>query len=316
MTLLGTTLVTAATCVVAQTYPERPVRLIVPIAAGGSSDVLARAVAQKLSESLGQSVMVDNRPGGSSIIGHDLAAKAPPDGYTILLVSTSFVVNPSLYSKLPHDTLKDLTPITLLAVAPYFLTVHPSLPVKSPAQLIALAKARPGALNYGSGGNGTGTHMAMELFKSKAGINITHIPYKGSGQAIVDLMAGQVQALFVNIIAGVPHMKAGKMRALGVSGAKRSAVSPEIPTISESGLPGFEDYGIFGIVAPAGTPREIINRLNTEIVRAINQPDIKARQASEGVEVVGNRPEEFAALIRADIAKWAEVIKSSGIRVE
>ncbi len=295
-------------------YPVKPIRLIVPLAPGGPSDILARTVAVKLTENLGQSVIVDNRPGAGSTVGTDIAAKSPPDGYTMILVSTSYAVNASLYPKLPYDTLKDLAPVTLLAAAPNILTVHPSLPVRSMKEFIALAKARPGQLNYASGGSGTGPHMAMELLKLQSGINIVHIPYKGAGPALIDLMAGHVQAQMVNMIAGMPIVKSGRIRAIAVSTAKRSPAAPEIPTIAESGVPGFNEGGQHGIMVPAGTPREIVMRLNQEIVKVLQSPETKGRLAAEGAEVVGNTPEQFGAIIRADVEKWAKVIKQSGIR--
>ncbi|MGH8612363.1 MAG: tripartite tricarboxylate transporter substrate binding protein [Gammaproteobacteria bacterium] len=315
-TILGGALLSAVVCAAAQTYPTKPVRLIVPLAAGGPSDIMARTVGQKLTDMLGQSVIVDNRPGAAGIIGHDITAKSAPDGYTILLVSNSFVVNPSLYSKVPHDTLRDFAPITLLAVAPYILTVHPSVPFKSVKELVAFAKSKPGQLSYGSGGAGTGTHMVMELFKATAGINILHVPYKGSGPAIADLLGGQVQMLFVNALPIMPHIRAGKLRALAVSSTERLAIASDIPTVSESGLPKFDDYGIFGIVAPAGTPRQVINRLSGEIVGVMKLPDVQARLASEGATVVASSPEEFSKFIVSEVAKWAKVIKTAGIRVE
>lgn len=294
-------------------YPAKPIRLIVPLAPGGPSDILARTIAQKLSEGIKQTVVVDNRPGAGGTVGADIAAKSPPDGYTMILVSTSYSINATLYPKLPYDTLKDLVPVTMLAAAPYLLAAHPSLPVKSLQELIALAKARPGELNYASGGSGTGPHMAMELLKQRTGVNVVHIPYKGAGPALTDLMAGQVQLQMVNMIAGLPLAKSGRIRALAVSIAKRSPAAPEIPTIEESGV-AFDEGGQHGIMAPAGTPRDIIAKLHREIVRALHLPEVKNRLAGEGAEVVGNTPEEYGAIIRADVEKWAKVIKQSGIR--
>jgi tripartite-type tricarboxylate transporter receptor subunit TctC len=299
----------------AQSYPAKPIRLVVPLAPGGPSDILARTVAAKVTEGIGQSVIVDNRPGAGGSIGADIVAKAPPDGYTIILVSNSLSINASLYPKLPYDTLRDLAPITLLAFAPYILTVHPSLPVKTPKELIALAKSQPGQLNYASGGSGTGPHMAMEFFKLTTGTRLLHIPYKGAGPALIDTIAGQCQVLMVNIIAGLPHVKGGRLRALAVSSAKRASVAPELPPLSDT-IAGFDESGQHGILAPGGTSREIVQRLNAEIVKALNSNEIKSRLAAEGAEVAGSTPEQYAASLKSDVAKWAKVIKASGIKVD
>ena len=296
-----------------QNYPTKPIRLVVPLAPGGPSDILARTVAAKLTESFGQTVVVDNRPGAGGTLGAEVVAKAPPDGYTIILVSNSFSINASLYPKLGYDTLRDFAPVTQLAYAPYILTVHPSLPPKTTADLIALAKQKPGQLNYASGGSGTGPHMAMELLKLDTGVKIVHIPYKGAGPAMIDTIAGQCQIMMVNIIAALPHVKSGKLRALAVSSLKRSTVAPELPPVADT-VRGFDESGQHGILAPGATPRDIVQRLNTAIVKALNSPEIKARLASEGAEVAGTTPEQYAAAIRTDVAKWAKVIKASGIR--
>lgn len=296
----------------AAAYPVKPIRLIVPLAPGGPSDILGRAMAQKLTEAMKQTVFVDNRPGAGGTLGADIAAKSPPDGYTMILVSTSYAINASLYPKLPYDTLNDLAPVTMLASAPYIFAVHPALPVRSMKELIALAKSRPGQLNYASGGSGTGPHMAMELLKLKTGINIVHIPYKGAGPALIDLIAGHVQAQCVNMIAGLPHVKSGKLRALAVSTARRSAAAPDIPSVADA-VPGFDESGQHGIMVPAGTPREIVARLNQEIVRVLQSPEVRDRLAGEGAEIVGSTPGQFAAVIRSDVEKWAKLIKSLGI---
>lgn len=306
--------VAAAPAFPQQQYPAKPIRLIVPLAPGGPSDILARTVAAKLTEAIKQTVVVDNRPGAGGTVGADIAAKSPPDGYTMILVSTSYSINASLYPKLPYNTLKDLTAVTMLAAAPYILTVHPSLPAKSLKQLLALAKARPGEMNYASGGSGTGPHLAMEVLKQRAGINIVHIPYKGAGPALNDLVAGHVQLQMVNMIAGLPLVKAGRIRALAVSTAKRSDAAPEIPTIAESGVPGFDEGGQHGIMVPAGTPREIISRLHQEIVKVVQSPEIRSRLASEGAAVAGTTPEQYAKVIRSDVEKWARIIKDLGLR--
>ena len=298
----------------AQPYPSKPIRLIVPLAPGGPSDTLARAVAVRLSEAMGQSVIVENRAGAGGTVGTDVAAKSPPDGYTMLLISNSFAINASLYSKLAYDTLKDLQAVTLIAAAPYLIAVHPSLPARSMKELLALARARPGQLNYASGGSGTGPHMTLELLKLGTGTSIVHIPYKGAGPALIDLMAGHVELQPVNMLVGLPQARAGKLRALAVTTAKRSAAAPEIPTIAETVLPGFDEGGQHGIVVPAGTPRENVARLHQGIIKVLQNPDVKDRLAAEGSEVVGNSPEQFGSIIRADIEKWARVIQRTGIR--
>ena len=300
--------------VLAQTYPSKTIRLIVPLAPGGPSDTLARAVAARLTEVMGQSVIVENRAGAGGTVGTDVAAKSPSDGYTMLLISNSFAINASLYTRLPYDTLKDLQAVTLIAAAPYLITVHPSLPARSMKELIALARARPGQLNYASGGSGTGPHMALELLKLGTGVNIVHIPYKGAGPALIDLMAGHVELQPVNMLVGLPQARAGKLRALAVTTAKRSTAASEIPTIAETVLPGFDEGGQHGIVVPAGTPREIVVRLHQGIIKVLQNPDVKDRLAAEGSEVVGNSPEQFGAIIRGDVEKWAKVIQRTGIR--
>jgi len=311
---LTTCALLAAGVAAAQTYPSKPIRLIVPLAPGGPSDTLARTVALRLTEVIGQSVVVENRAGAGGVVGTEIAAKSPPDGYTMILVSTSFTINASLYPKLPYDTLKDLAAVTMLASGPYLIAVHPSLPAKSMKELIALAKARPGQLNYASGGSGTGPHMSLELLKLGTGVNIVHIPYKGAGPALIDLMAGHVQIQPVNILVGLPQARAGKLRALAVTTAKRSAAAPELPTVAETVVPGFNEGGQHGILVPAGVTREVIARLHQGIVKVLQNPDVKDRLASEGSEVVGNTPEQYGAIIRSDVEKWAKVIQRTGIR--
>jgi tripartite-type tricarboxylate transporter receptor subunit TctC len=300
----------------AAAYPSKPIRLIVPLAAGGPSDTMARTLAQKLSEVVKQNVIVDNRPGASGIIGTELVAKSPPDGYTLLLVSTAVSINPSLYKKLPYDTLKDLTGVSLLAAAPYMLAVHPSLPVKNVKQLIALGKARPGELNHASGGSGTGPHLGMEVFMQRTGIKVVHVTYKGGGPALNDFIAGQTQVYMGNMLTLYPQVKSGRARALAVTSAKRSPAAPEIPTVAESGVPGFEEGGQHGIVAPSGVPKDILAKLNRDIVTAMRSPDIVKRLAVEGSEVVASTPEEYDAVIRRDIAKWAKIISAAGITAQ
>ncbi|HXF65800.1 MAG TPA: tripartite tricarboxylate transporter substrate binding protein [Burkholderiales bacterium] len=311
----GAALAAAAAGASAQSYPAKPVRLIVPLSPGGPSDILGRAMAQKLSEALKQTVFVDNRPGAGATIGTDIAAKSPPDGHTLLLIGVStLTINATLYPKLPYDTLRDLAPVTILAGAPYILAAHPSLPVKTLRELVALAKARPGELNYASGGAGTGPQMAMEVLKLRTGMNLVHVPYKGTGPALSDLIAGHVHLQMANMIAALPPVKSGKLRAIAVSGAKRSPVLPEAPTIAESGVPGFEEVGGHMVLVPAGTPRAIIARLHQEFLAILHAPEVKARLAAEGAEVMGIGPAEAAAIVRNDIEKWARIIRHTGIR--
>lgn len=313
---LALALAAPATAQPAGAYPAKPVRLIVPLAPGGPSDILARTMAQKLTESLKQTVFVDNRPGASAIIGTELAAKSPPDGYTLILVSNTVAINPALFAKLPYDTLRDLAPVSLLATTPYLLAVHSSLPVSSVKELIALAKRRPGELNHASGGHGTGPHLAMEVFMQRTGVKIVHIVYKGGGPAMNDFIAGHTQVYMANMIAALPQAKAGRIRALAVSSETRSEAVPELPTIAESGVPGFNESGQHGILAPAGVPREIVAKLHSEIARALNAPEVKSRLQAEGSRVVASTPEEYGAMIRSEMEKWAKVIKAAGIRVE
>ncbi|MCC7081744.1 MAG: tripartite tricarboxylate transporter substrate binding protein [Burkholderiales bacterium] len=300
----------------AASYPTKPIRLIVPFAPGGSNDIMARIAAQKFTTSLGQQVIVDNRPGASGIVGTELASYAPPDGYTLLMMSLTFTVNPSLYRRLPYDTVKSFTPISLIATAPLMLVVNPSLPVKSVKDLIDYAKAHPGTLNFGSGGRGTTPHLAGEMLKAMAGIAMTHVPYKGGGPALADLVGGQIQLMLENIPSTLPFAKAGKLRALAVSGKKRSALVPELPTLDESGLKGYEIVGWNGLFFPARTPSAIVNTIHSHTVKMLAQPDVKERLATLGAEAVGNSPAEFAAFIRAEIAKWARIVKQAGLKAE
>ena len=301
----------------AQTYPTKAVRMVVPFAAGaGSNDIMARLIAQKLSDSLGQQFVVDNRPGASGIIGTDIVAKAQPDGYTVLMMSLTFTVNPSLFSKLPYDTVKDFTPVTLVASAPLMLVVHPSLPAKSVPEFIAYAKANPGRLNFGSGGPGTTPHLAGEMLKTMAGIQVTHIPYKGGAPALADLIGGQIQFMCENIPGTLPFAKAGKLRALAVTDLRRSPLLPDLPTLDETGLKGYQIVGWNGVFMPAGTPQAIVNKLHAEVVKALALPDVRERLATMGADGVGNTPQQFAAFIKAEIPKWARVVKDAGIKVE
>ena len=314
--LLLLTLVCAGAAGQAQVpYPTKPVRFIVPSAAGGGTDIIARALAQKLSESLGQQFVVDNRPGAGQMIGIELAAKSPSDGHTILMAASTLAINPVMYKKVPYDPLRDFAPITQAASLPNVLVVHPSLPVKSLAELIAYAKQRPGQLNFASAGIGTSPQMSVELLKSMAGIDMVHIPYKGTSPGVVDLLAGQVSVMAPNLLTALPHIKAGKLRALAVTSAKRSEGLPDVPTIAEL-LPGYDSTQWYGVLAPAGTSRGIVLRLHDEIVRALRAPEVMQRLAADGAEPVGSSPEEFAAFIKSEIDKWAKVASAAGIRAE
>ncbi len=297
-------------------YPAKSARIIVPSSPGGGTDILARIVAQKLSENLGHQFVVENRPGAGQIIGIESVARSAPDGYTLLMAASAIVINEVMYRKPPYDTLRDFTPVTLGASLPNILVVHPALPVKSVRELIALAKTRPGQLNYSSAGNGTSPHMSMELFRTMAGITITHIPYKGSGPATTDLLAGQVQLSMPNVLTALPHIKAAKLRALGVTSGKRAAGLPDIPTIAESGAPGYEAIQWYGLLAPAGTPRDIVNKLQAETAKVLLLPEMKERLSADGADPVGSRPDEFAAYIRAELVKWDKVVKNAGIKLE
>ena len=297
-------------------YPTRTIRYIVPQAAGGSSDTLARIVTQKLSENLGQQVVADNRPGATGNIGGELAARAAPDGYTLIQVATSHATNPALQAKMPFDPIRDFAPVTLLSQAPNLWVVHPSLPAHNMRELIALAKSRPGQIDYASAGTGSSQHLAGELLKSLAGIAMVHIPYKGSPPALIDVLGGRVVLMCSTIAPAMPQVKAGKLRALAVTSLTRSAAAPEIPTVAESGLPGYEATAWQGVLAPAATPRDIIVKINTEIVRVIKQPEVRRQLADQGYEPVGNSPEQFAAYIKSEILKWTRVIKAAGLKAE
>jgi tripartite-type tricarboxylate transporter receptor subunit TctC len=297
-------------------YPARPVRFIVPSAAGGGTDIIARAISLKLAESLGQQFVVDNRPGAGQMIGIELAAKAPPDGHTILMAASTLAINPVMYKKVPYDALRDFAPITQAASLPNVLVVHPSLPVKSIAELIAYAKQRPGQLNFASAGIGTSPQMSIELLKSMAGIDMVHIPYKGTAPGVVDLLAGQVKVMAPNLLTALPHIKSGKLRALAVTSSKRSQALPEVPTVAEAGLPGYDSTQWYGVLAPAGTPREIVTRLHDAIARALRDAEVGKRLAADGAEAVGSSPEEFAAFIKSESEKWARVATAAGIKAE
>ena len=301
----------------AQSYPAKPIRIVVPFPAGGPLDVTARAIGQKLSEAWGQPVVIDNRPGAGGNIGADLVAKSAPDGYTILEGALStHAVNVSLYGKMPYDPLKDFAPITLVATTPNVLVVNPGLPVHSVPELVAYAKAHPGALSFGSGSNGSAGHLAGELFKMEAGVDMVHVPYKGAAPALQGLLAGDTQLMFDNLASSTPQLKAGKLTALAVTTARRTALMPELPTLAESGLPGFDIYTWWGFLAPAGTPKEIVAKWNTEVVRILSSPEMKAFFAQQGAEPAPTTPDQFAELIRSEIPKYAKIVKASGAKVD
>jgi tripartite-type tricarboxylate transporter receptor subunit TctC len=309
------TLVPAAAT--AQSYPTKPIRLVVPFPPGGSLDVVARAIGQKLSEAWGQPVVIDNRPGAGGNIGADLVAKSAPDGYTILEGALStHAVNISLYGKMPYDPVLDFAPITLVAITPNVLVVNATFPVNSVSELIAYAKAHPGALSFGSGSNGSAGHLAGELFKTQAGVDMVHIPYKGGAPALQALLAGDTQLMFDNLANSTPQLKAGRLKALAVTTAKRSTLSPELPTLAEAGLPGFDIYTWWGFMAPAGTPGEIIIKWNAEVTRILGTPEMKAFFAQQGAEPAPTTPEQFAALIRSEIPKYAKIVRDSGAKVD
>jgi len=298
-------------------YPTRPVRLIAPFPASGGVDIVARQIAQKLSERWGQQVVVDNRPGATGIIGTDLAAKSAPDGYTILLgnVATQ-AVNVSLYSHIPYDPVRDFAPITLIARVPEMLIVNPSMAVTSVKDLIALAKAKPKQLTFGSAGACIPPHLAGELFQSLANVQFVHVPYKGSAPALTDLIGGQINMYFANILSAMVHVKAGRLRALGVTSAKRSIVAPDVPTIAEAGLTGYEEYNWYGLLAPHGTPKPVVDTLYQNTIAVVRSADLQERLTRDGAEVIASKPEEFAKFIRSEISKYAKVIKTRGLRVE
>ncbi|HTP94670.1 MAG TPA: tripartite tricarboxylate transporter substrate binding protein [Burkholderiales bacterium] len=315
--LCAAALVAASAASLAQQgYPSRPIRIVVPSSAGGGIDIVARVAAPRLAERLGQQVLIDNRPGAGTMIGSELVARAPADGYTLLMSAAPLSINPAIYKKLPYEALRDFAPITLAASYPNVLVVHPSLPVASVQQLIAFARARPGQLSYGSAGIGTNPHFAMELFRSMAKLDLVHVPYKGSAPAVIDLVAGHVQLMAGTMITVIPHVRSGRLRALAVSSARRAAAAPELPTIAESGLPGYEAIQWYGLLAPAQTPKEIVARLHDELVRVLQLPDVKAKIAEDGGDPVGDTPEEFARFMRADTEKWAKLARVAGIKPE
>ena len=302
---------------VAQAWPAKPIRIVVPFPAGGSTDIVGRLLADKLSQSLGQAVVVDNRAGAGGTSGSDVAAKSAPDGYTFLLgTSSTHAIAPALYPKLAYDPVKDFAPVSLLGTATILMVVHPSVPAKSVAEFVALAKAKPGAMMFGSTGNGSVSHLTAEYFKSLAGIDMQHVPYKGDTPMTLDLVAGRVQVAFGTAVAFLPQVQGGKLNALAVTDAKPSPVAPQLPTVAASGLPGFEALQWFGMLAPAGTPREIVARVNAEIGKALQQPDVQEKLKGLGMQIVGGPPEQFGSFMRAEAGKWAKIVKDSGAKVD
>ena len=301
----------------AQSYPDKPIRLVIPYPPGGGIDLVGRPLAEKLGEAFGKVVVVDNKGGASGNIAMQHVAASPPDGYTIILaLNTQIAVNPALFTKLPYDTVKDFAPISLIGSAPYLLVANPKFPVASVRDIIALVKAKPGAVSYASAGNGSGAHLSTEMIKTMAGVNIVHVPYKAIATGIIDVIAGNVQIMFVTIGSVKGHVSAGRLKAIAVSGAKRSPAIPEVPTVAESGLPGFDSGVWYGILAPAGTPADIVARLNGEILKAIKSPDYQKRLAAEAVELSGSTPEEFRVYIGSELGKWAKVVKDSGAKLD
>ena len=301
----------------AQSYPHKPIRLIVTFAAGGGADFMGRLIGQKLTETLGQPVIVDNRAGAGGAIGNDAVAKAPPDGYTLLLGAAGpLVISPALYAKLPYDTAKDLAPVTLLAHVPFALCAHPSVPVNDVKELIALAKRKSGKLNFGSSGTAGAPHLAGELFKASAGVDMVHVPYKGLAPAITDLIGGQLDLIFADVNLVKQHVEAKRLRGLAVTGATRSAILPQLPTVSEAALPGYQAGTWYGVLAPSGVPREVITKLHAEISRILASSEIRERLATQGAEPAGNTPEQFATVIRVELDKWAKVVKAANIKLE
>ena len=317
VTILLAAAIVAAGSVHAQSdYPNRPVRIIVPTASAGGNDTVGRVIAQGLTERWGRQFVVENRAGASTMIGGEIVAKAAPDGYTLLMGVSTLAINPATFKKVPYEAMRDFAPITQAVFAPNLMMMHPAVPAKTVREFVAFAKARPGQIAYGSAGFGTNPHLTMELFCAMTGIRMIHVPYKSSTPGVVDLIAGQIAIMAPNMLQSIPHVRAGRLRALGVTSAVRSASAPDIPTIAEGGLPGYESVQWYGLLAPAGTPREIIARLHAETVAILRTPDAAKRLAADGAEVVASSPDEFAALIKAETVKWAKVVKSAGIEPE
>ena len=310
---VGALLIPLCASAYAADYPQRPIRLIVPFAAGGGLEITARSIGQKLTEKRGQSIVIDNRPGAATIVGSEIAAKASPDGYTLLMITTTFAINPSLYGKLPYDPVREFAPVTQINSVPNILVVNPSIPAHTVRELIALAKAKPGQLNYASAGSGTSPHLAAELFKTMAGIEMTHIPYKGIPPAVTDVIAGRVTMLMTTTISAAPHVKSGRLRALAITSPKRLAAMPDVPAIGET-VPGYEADAFQGMVAPAGVPKEIVRQLADDIAAIVRLPDIRERIIADGAEPIGSTPEAFSVFLKKEMLKWGKVVKESGAR--
>jgi tripartite-type tricarboxylate transporter receptor subunit TctC len=300
----------------AQAYPAKPIRMIVGFAPGGGTDVTARVIVQPLSEGLGQRVVIDNRPGANGVIGTDVTAKSPPDGYTILMVNSGHTVNPGMYGKLPYDSIKDFAPVSLVANIANLLVIHPSLPVKTFPEFVRLARQRPGSINYGSGGHGASSHLAVELLKRAAKIDLIHVPYKSGGLSATALLAGEVAVSFNTIPSALSYVKAGRLRAIGISSVKRSLAVPDVPPIAEMGYPGFEASGLAGLLTPAGTPAEIVDRLHAETAKLLKRPDVLDRFVVLGLDPVGNTPTEFAQFIKTDTDKWTKLVRDLNIKAQ
>ena len=300
----------------ADVYPAKPVRLVIGLAPGGGTDIQARLFAQKLTENFGRPFVVENRTGAGGTVAYAQVAKSPADGYTLMGVTSGYTITPAVYAKLPYDPARDFAPVSLVVQAPFLLLTHPSLPVRSVKDLLALVRAKPGVIDCGSAGHGSSTHMAFELFKAMAKVKITHVPYKGTGPALIDTISGQVHMLFGNVLSTMASMKSGRLRALAVTTAQRSKVLPDLPTIAESGVPGYENSTWFGLLAPAGTPPAVVSRLNAELVKISKSPDVIERLAPDGGEPVGSTPEQFARLIATETARWGKLVKEVGIRFE
>jgi tripartite-type tricarboxylate transporter receptor subunit TctC len=300
----------------AQTYPAKPIRFVVPHTVAGSPDILARFLGARLGDVLGQQVIIDNQAGAAGIVGAERVARAAPDGHTLFVGSSAVVINPNLYKRVGYDVVRDFQPITALALAPLVLVVHPSLPARSVREFITLVKTKPGAINYASGGSGSAAHMAAELFKAMAGVDMVHVPYKGTAPALIDLAGGHVSVGFYTVSATSGHVKTGRLRALGLSALKRSPAVPDLPTVAEAGLPGYEASTWIGVLAPSGTPREIVERLHAEIVKILSVPDVQQAFAVQGFDMIANTPAEFAVQIKGDLSKWARVIKAAKLTVD
>ena len=316
-TLLAAALATTALVLPAQaqTFPDRPIKIIVPFGPGGFTDVAARILQKELAPAIGQAVIIENKPGAGSTIGTAEVSKAKPDGYTLVMISTAHVISPHLYKQMPYDALRDFAPVMKIAEGPYVLVVHPSLGVKSVAELLALAKAQPGKVDYASSGNGSAQHLVGALFTTMAGANLTHVPYKGSSQAMNDLIGGQVKVSFVGVPNALPNLASGKLKALGVSTAKRYSEMPDVPTIAEAGVPGYDATIWLGLLAPPGTPREIVQKLNADITKILSTPDARKLMASAGVDVATSTPEEFARLMATEMDRWGKVVRETGATV-